>query len=272
MQNFEGRHIFMPELPDLEVFRGNIFKKISSKRLFGLEVFSQKIITPQSVLVDELVGCDLLCIGRIGKELIFDFGDERIITAHLMLNGGMSIVCNIAEADKIKSKVFSLNFENESLVFHDRGHIGTVIKYKPIQSKTPDALGENFTLDYFLKIAKRKSSANIKAFLIDQKVVRGIGNAYVDEILWSARISPKSIVGAVSEDVLANLYETIKAVLHEAIISIKAISPDIISGEERSFLKVHTKLKKETDTGYPIIIEQIASKKTYFTEEQVVYL
>jgi len=48
MQNFEKRHIFMPELPDLEVFRGNIFKKISSKRLIGLEVFSQKNITPQA--------------------------------------------------------------------------------------------------------------------------------------------------------------------------------------------------------------------------------
>lgn len=112
---------------------------------------------------------------------------------------------------------------------------------------------------------------NIKAFLINQKVVKGIGNAYVDEILWHARVSPHSKVGKIPEEVMVGLYNAINIVLKEAIVSIKAIAPDIISGEERSFLQVHNKSKKQTETGFPIIVERIASKTTYFTEEQIFY-
>jgi len=71
---------------------------------------------------------------------------------------------------------------------------------------------------------------------------------------------------------MAGLHSAIATVLRNAIASIKAISPDIITGEERSFLKVHTRSKKKTDTGFPIVVESIASKTTYYTEEQIVYM
>jgi len=264
----------MPELPDLEVFKDNIFNRLTSKRLVGLKVFNMRITTPETILMDELNGRELSSINRYGKELLFDFADGRVISAHLMLNGKISVInrAKATDADKIRSKVFSLNFENESVFFNDTGKIGTIIRYKPLPSKVPDALGSNFTLDYFLKMAGRKSTENIKAFLIDQKVVKGIGNAYADEILWFARVSPKSVVGKIPEAVMIEIYKAIGTVLQDAIISIKSIAPDIISGEERSFLKVHSKIKKQTDTGFPIIVQTIASKITYFTEEQIVYM
>jgi len=259
----------MPELPDLEVFKDNIFKRLTSKRLAELKVFSSKIITPQSMLTGELEGRELQNIRRHGKELLFDFADGRIIAVHLMLNGKISITNNTT--DNIWQKVLALTFENETIIFHDTGNIGTVIKYKPFLGKTPDALGSDFTLDYFSNIVRKNSFTNIKAFLIDQKIVKGIGNAYADEILWAARISPKSITGKLPDNVITELYNAIGNVLRGAIVSIKSIAPDIISGEERSFLKVHTRFKKVTETGFPIMVETIASKKTYFTQEQVVY-
>ena len=260
----------MPELPDLEVYKENILKRLSSRQLLGLKVFSRKITMPESILKDELIGRDLQGLSRYGKELRFDFSDGRIISAHLMLNGKMSIVKEAA--DKIKSKVFTFDFENESLIFHDTGNIGTVIRYKPAPDSVPDALGADFTLERFLKTARAKPAGNIKAFLIDQKVVKGIGNAYADEILWHARVSPKSIRGKIPEEVMAGLYEAIGKVLRNGIASIKEISPDIISGEERSFFAVHSKLKKETETGFPIMSERIETKITYFTEEQIIYI
>jgi len=261
----------MPELPDLEVFKDNIFKRLTSKRLVGLNVFSQKITTPQVVLMEELKDRDLLGIGRCGKELLFDFADGRIISAHLMLSGRISIVGAADTADKIKSKVFSLNFENERVIFHDAGKIGVVIRYKPKPDNVPDALGDDFTLGCFLKAARKKYGVNIKAFLIDQKVVKGIGNAYADEILWAARVSPKSLIGKIPEEAMTALYKAVGDVLRAAVVSIKTIAPDIISGEERSFLKVHNSFKKETETGFPIIAEVIVSKMTYYTDEQTVY-
>ena len=260
----------MPELPDLEVFKGNVYKKLTSKRLVSVEVHHhQKVIAPQNILMEELKDRELKAINRFGKELLFDFDDGRIIAVHLMLSGRISIVKEEDAAD-IKFKILSLNFENESIIFSDMGGLCT-IKYKPIPDGVPDALGDDFTLEYFLNIARKKARMNIKAFLINQKVVKGIGNAYADEILWYAHVSPHSQVGSIPEAVMIELHHAIMIVLREAIISIKAIVPDIISGEERGFLQVHTRSKKQTETGFPIQIEKIASKTTYFTEEQVLY-
>jgi formamidopyrimidine-DNA glycosylase len=262
----------MPELPDLEIFKDNIFKKLTSKRLTGLKVYSQKITTPEVHLSTELTGTELTAITRHGKELFFDFADSKIISVHLMLNGRISMPATPAAAEKIRGKVLALNFENESVIFHDTGSIGTVIKYKPATGKVPDALGENFTPEYFIKAAQKKPTSNIKAFLIDQKIIKGIGTAYADEILWAARISPKSTTGKIPQESLLTLHAAIITTLLDAIASIREISPDIISGEERSFLKVHTRLKKQTETAYPIKIETIATKTTYFTEEQILWI
>jgi len=266
----------MPELPDLEVFKGNVYKRLSSKKLVDVSVYNhQKVTTPQGIFNEELKGRELVKVDRFGKELLFDFGEGKVVAAHLMLSGTISILKKVDNepnaVDRIRYKIFSMNFENEKVVFSDVGSLCT-IKYKPELGDTPDAFGEDFTLEYFLNIAKKKARTNVKAFLIDQKVVKGIGNAYVDEILWQARVSPHSKVGKIPEEVLVELYHAIGGVLKEAIVSIKEIAPELISGEERSFLQVHTKKKKQTKTGYPIIAERIASKITYYTEEQVLYL
>ena len=261
----------MPELPDLEVFRANVFNRLTSKRLIGLDVFNpQKVQASKAILFNDLVDKELLRIDRIGKELFFDFNDSKIITAHLMLNGVISIVTTEKAVNDIKYKIFSMTFEKETLVFSDRGGLCT-IKYMPSVSKTPDAFDDSFTVEYFLNKAHGKSRANVKAFLIDQNIVKGIGNAYADEILWSAHISPHSLVGKIPDDKLVILYNAIGTVLKNAIIEIKGISPNAISGEERSFLKVHNKTIKKTETGASIIVERIASKITYYTKEQVLY-
>ena len=261
----------MPELPDLENFKGNIYKRLSSKRLKNVHVYNhKKVTTPQSYFVSELTGRELTTINRFGKELLFDFADGKIVSAHLMLSGRISILTDPAAVAGTHYKIFSLEFENEAIVFSDMGELCT-IKYKPVRDGTPDAFGEDFTLEYFQKIARKKAATNIKAFLIDQRVVKGIGNAYADEILWHARISPHCLVGKIPDAAIATLYNSIITVLRDAVESIRAIAPDIISGEERSFLQVHTKLKKQTATGFPIIVERIASKTTYYTKEQVFY-
>lgn len=261
----------MPELPDLEVFKTNVFNRLTSKRLAGLEVFNQnKMTAPKEYLMDNLAGRDLLKIDRAGKELLFDFGEQRVIAVHLMLNGQIAVVPEEA-VGPIKFKIFSLRFEQETVVFSDRGSLCTVKYRPPANNKAPDAFDGAFTWEYFLRTARKKARGNIKAFLIDQSVVRGIGNAYADEILYDARVSPHSVTGMIPEDRLNLLYRSIGSVLRGAVDSIKRISPDRISGEERSFLKVHNKALKETATGRPVIAETVASKITYHTDEQELF-
>lgn len=260
----------MPELPDLEVFKGNIFRQLTSKKLEGVEIFNQrKVQIPTGTSIDGIVDRQLMSISRIGKELLFNFEDDKVISAHLMLNGEICIIPR-EKVNSVKYKIFAMYFERESIIFSDRGGLCT-IKFMPQIDGVPDALGNDFTLEYLRSKSIEKPRTNVKAFLIDQNIVKGIGNAYADEILWRARISPKSLVGKIPDSKLEVLYQAIGNVLNDAIHSIRALSPEIISGEERSFLKVHNKTIKETETGFPIIVEKIASKTTYYTDEQVLY-
>jgi len=271
LQTNKRRKRPLPELPDLEVYKHNIYGRLTSKRLVGLGVFSpQKVRASNAAVLDSFTGRELLRIERFGKELIFDFDGRRTIAAHLMLNGEISIVKEEA-VRAIPFKIFSIRFEQETIVFSDRGGLCT-IRCMPLPDRTPDAFGASFTPEYFLAAARAKPRVNVKAFLIDQKVVKGIGNAYADEILWAARISPHSLVGKIPQDKLLVLYQAIADVLHDAVDAIKRISPHMISGEERRFLKVHNKTIKQTESGHRIIVERIASKITFHTEEQVVYV
>ncbi|WP_447979628.1 hypothetical protein [Candidatus Nitrospira bockiana] len=107
---------------------------------------------------------------------------------------------------------------------------------------------------------------------MDQAIIRGIGNAYADEILWHARISPKSAVGRIPDRLVEELLRSIRRVLTEAIEEIKRKSPDSISGEVRGFLRVHNPRRSVSPTGYQIMKENMGSRITYFTEEQVLYV
>ena len=112
----------------------------------------------------------------------------------------------------------------------------------------------------------------MKPFLIDQSILRGIGNAYVDEILWHARIAPRSTVGRVPDHVVDNLLTSIRTVLTDAIEEIKRRKPKTISDGVREFLRVHNPKRSESPTGHRIMTERVASRITYFTQEQVLYV
>jgi formamidopyrimidine-DNA glycosylase len=107
--------------------------------------------------------------------------------------------------------------------------------------------------------------------LLDQNAIRGIGNAYADEILWDAGISPFSISNKIPDTKLKALAKSIKSVLQDAEKQISKSNPDIIGGEIRDFLKIHNSKKKESPTGAPIKFAMVSSRKTYYTDEQELF-
>src|SRR5204863_491979 len=97
-----------------------------------------------------------------------------------------------------------------------------------------------------------KSRSTIKNVLLDQKVIRGIGNAYADEILWDAGISPFSVGNKIPPAYIRALAKSIKKVLKNAEKQIRKHHPDIIAGEVRDFLFIHNAQKKESPGGVTI--------------------
>ena len=133
------------------------------------------------------------------------------------------------------------------------------------------SMKSSIMMAYFLNLVLQSPRKNIKSLLLDQKGIRGIGNAYVDEILYNAKISPKSKTGKIPQDVIEILYNQIKETLQWGIENIQLYTPNIITGETRDFMKVHNRKLRKTLRGERIIVEKVVSKKTYYTALQKLY-
>jgi len=259
----------MPELPDLQVFSENLKKRILNKTITAVTVYNTRKIPTPDYFKRQMTGTSIRDIVRDGKETFFMLANGYCFSVHLMLHGQFFIEAP-DETEKIKSKILGLIFENSlAFVVADIQNLCRV-SWNPKHSRVPDVMSEKFTYKYFSGGLKRNEWRNIKTLLIEQRLMRGIGNAYADEILWKADISPESVSGKIPAEKAKDLYEAILFVLNDAIQKIKSLSPDIINGEERSFLRVH---KKEfTDEGDKVIVKTIGEKTTYFTEKQKKYM
>ncbi|MDP9077211.1 MAG: hypothetical protein M3O71_07300 [Bacteroidota bacterium] len=107
--------------------------------------------------------------------------------------------------------------------------------------------------------------------MTDGKVVQGIGNAYVDEILYTVKISPFSKANKILAEEINVLSKAIETVLKDAERHISELFPDTITEKERDFLQVHLPKHKLTPVGETILKAEIDSRKTYYTESQELF-
>jgi formamidopyrimidine-DNA glycosylase len=258
----------MPELPDLTVFAESLGKKVLNRKISAVEYHRGKRLNVEpQVFYDALKGQQITRITRAGKALVFDLGSGEKILIHLMLSGGFE-VCQANQ--EVPSAVLTVAFEDgQSLVLFDQRGLATITLNPDLSRTAVDAL--EVTSGYLKELFKKKAKLTIKELLIDQSSIAGIGNAYSDEILWEAKIAPKSIVGKIPEKVIDKLVVAIHHVLKSATDYIRQTNPGIMSGEVREHLAVHKPKAKFSPTGADIVVEQVASKKTYSTKEQILY-
>lgn len=258
----------MPELPDLTVYAENLTKILKGKKVKSVELFKpQNSDADFNKLKESIIDQTIQGVNRVGKEIEFVFSNKTKLQVHLMLTGKFHINKNI---QNINFKILSLFFsEGETLTISDPKGFAN-LKLNPTPSDVPDAL--DLDESYLTETIQEKRRTNVKSFLLDQKIIRGIGNAYADEILWHAKISPKSVLGKLPEKVIIDFNNSIKVVLLDAIEKIKHSDPNILSGEIRGFLAVHNYKRNETPTGHKIIRERISSKDTFYTDEQILYV
>ncbi|AYL95757.1 DNA-formamidopyrimidine glycosylase family protein [Mucilaginibacter celer] len=255
----------MPELPDLQAFSHNLQKKLSGKTVKEIIVpNTKKLNVGVKELNDILTGQQLEKVYREGKELHIRFNKGDVLGLHLMLHGKLFL---FEGKNENKYPIIELHFKDGSgLVLTDFQGIATPT-LNPAKTDVPDAL--EVEVDFLTKrLAKTKT--NIKTVLLDQKILRGIGNAYADEILWHARLSPFSVSNKIPEAKLSGLIKSIKTVLQDAEKSILKANPDIINGEVRDFMNIHNSKKKQSPTGAYILVKE-GSRKTYYTDEQELF-
>jgi formamidopyrimidine-DNA glycosylase len=255
----------MPELPDLQVFSKNLSKHFAGKKLQHIKVVkATKLKDSQVALTKALKDAKLRSVYRSGKELRFEFDNGKVLGLHLMLNGELKL---FDSKNEHKNTIVELLFSNDKgFAVTDWQGLANV-KLNPVDKEGVDALEVNEK--YFQEILQTRTI--IKSLLMDQKKIRGIGNAYADEILWKAGISPFSKSNKIPQHKIKDLSKAIKSVLRNAEKQILKKEPDLISGEVRDFLLIHNSTKEKSPTGKKIHTKMAGGRKTYYTEEQELY-
>jgi formamidopyrimidine-DNA glycosylase len=259
----------MAELPDLTVFAGILSRRFVGKKLKEVEVkVAKKLNVTIKELKEAIEGKKLISVTREGKTLQLHFSENQVLGLHLMLRGELVLIDKEKPDPKFEIVVF--HFEDTGFAVVDMQKMATPTLNPPVSS-VPDALDEEMDIDYFTSLLAKKRTV-IKTVLMDQHLIRGIGNSYTDEILWHAKISPFSIAKAIPEKEVKQLYKSLQLVLKKAIGDIEKENGDELHGELRDFMKVHGAKLQKSPTGAAIKSEKIGGRLSYYTDEQQLFL
>ena len=212
----------MPELPEVETTKRGISPHIIGKRISQVIIRQSRLRWPiPHKLKTVLNGQTVLDVTRRGKYL-FLHSEAGYVILHLGMSGHLRIVKNnepVGKHDHVDF-VFSNGY---CLRFCDPRRFGAILwttrlpsKHKLIKSLGPEPLSDEFNIDYLYSQSRGKRVA-IKAFIMNSKIVVGVGNIYANETLYLAGIRPDRAAGRISKARINRLVDAIKQVLTEAI-------------------------------------------------------
>jgi len=228
----------MPELPEVETVRRGL-----SELIIGKVVASETHDTPKgfpNAIADVrqfLIQATITDVRRRAKVLIVDLSTDYSLLIHLKMTGQLVFVGDtrfgaghpndsLVTALPDKSTRVTLTFaDGTQLFFNDQRKFGWVkllptaeIAEVPFMKKVgPEPLELEFTVEQFAARFARRIKTNIKAAILDQSVIAGVGNIYADESLWGAKIHPQRLVGSLTEEEFKNLYTDLRAVMNLSI-------------------------------------------------------
>ncbi|MBM7708678.1 DNA-formamidopyrimidine glycosylase [Enterococcus lemanii] len=216
----------MPELPEVETVRKGLSRLVLNKVIESVDVFWPRIIERPEVEEFKmlLVGQKIERVDRRGKFLIFKLTNFDLIS-HLRMEGKYEFTPTQKEESPSKHVHVIFHFSDQSqLAYNDVrkfGRMALVPKnqshdYKGIRLLGVEPVAPDFQVEVFYQ-QLTKSSMAIKPLLLGQKVVVGLGNIYVDEALWQAKIHPETRANSLTYEEAQHLHEAIIEVLAKAV-------------------------------------------------------
>ncbi|WP_025028950.1 DNA-formamidopyrimidine glycosylase [Caldalkalibacillus mannanilyticus] len=252
----------MPELPEVEVVARTIRKEISGKVIEQVDVFWPRIIKhpdDQEVFKAILEGQVIGDIKRIGKYLIISIGDSYELVVHFRMTGKFKMIPQEERIEKHLHLFFHFQQEEEGLAYHDVRKFGDFFlvpkgEYQVIKGLSRagvDPLSAEFTYPLFRSLIKGKNR-HIKALLLDQSVITGLGNYICDEVLWfheGKGVHPKRLASSLSERECKQMFTRIHEVIRESIRlggnSFRNFSyGDGMKGDFKKMLKIYGRLNE----------------------------
>jgi len=209
----------MPELPEVETTRNGLQKLLANKYITKVEILNPNLRwTVDKSITSKLKSQTIRSFSRRGKYILFNL-DKGHLMVHLGMSGKINVV-DINEPIK-KHDHFLMHFNDKEMRFNDPRRFGSIFYLDKLSHELLDKLGvepleDSFHKNYLFENSRNKTQ-NIKAFIMDSKIVVGIGNIYACESLYKSSINPKTKACKISKQRYINLTNNIKDVLRKAI-------------------------------------------------------
>jgi formamidopyrimidine-DNA glycosylase len=238
----------MPELPEVETVVRSLRPAIVGRRILNAEFTQLRVLrgSPHETIV-ALTGRRIKAIERYGKFIAIRL-DRGYLVVHLGMTGKLLVN---AEPTKWTHAIFTL--DRGMLHYDDQRQFGRIEYGDELPERVgalgPEPLDISFD-DFAGRLKERRSS--IKAVLLNQAVVRGVGNIYADEALFRAGVHPKRVAAALRKDRVRKIYDAMREVLSEAIESRGSSVSNYVDAEGRkgSFQLSHRVYRR---TGEPCV-------------------
>jgi len=226
----------MPELPEVEIVKQSLSKKIERKKIKKIIITNRNLRFKIPIKFEELLKNKIIKkVTRFSKYIILNFSDESFCLIHLGMSGTVHLIKknNISKFTNSsfynspslpkKHNHVEIHFEGLKVIYNDPRRFGF---FKFIENKKelekrfnhlgPEPFFKNFNLEYLISYFTNKKK-DIKSFLLDQKFVSGIGNIYASEILFLCKINPTAYASKLTKQNCKKIIFYSKSILNRAI-------------------------------------------------------
>ncbi|UCF99787.1 MAG: bifunctional DNA-formamidopyrimidine glycosylase/DNA-(apurinic or apyrimidinic site) lyase [Spirochaetaceae bacterium] len=264
----------MPELPEVENLARGLTARILGATIMDIRCHFPAVVRPDAdCFADAIRGRTIDKLRRHGKYLFFLLDGDVAFALHLRMTGQLLLVPGDQRVDRHTHLEILLADRKSKIVYRDVRKFGRlellnsgVEQFVQVKKLGIDAL--SISAGHLFELFQ-KTSRTIKAALLDQRVIAGLGNIYTDEILFREGISPLRKAASLKLEQVASLRLTIRAVLRSAVRRKGTTISDYVDdqGQEGSFQKALLVYSRAGEPcrrcGTPIIKQQVAGRGTY---------
>jgi len=287
----------MPELPEVETIASDLDAKLRDRKIISLDLLSPKSVKNTPLFFKQnLIGFSFKGISRRGKLLIFKLKNNYLLI-HLKMTGQLiykdkktvvagghslskaSLADNVGGELPNKHTRVIINFQNGAeLFFNDLRRFGylKIVTEEELQkilknNYGPEPLTKDFSAKYLEELFKKRKT-KIKALLLDQKLVAGLGNIYVDEALFAAGIRPGRIASSLRTAEIKKLFLVTNSLIKQAIKHRGTTFSDYVDskgqkGNFSKYLKVYGRKNENcVNCGLPITRIKLAGRGTHYCQ------
>jgi len=248
----------MPELPEVETVRRQLEPLIAGRQVLDFRVMpgAERLLRGRTApeIADQLSGCRFTTVDRRGKYLGLNLDNGQVVVVHLRMTGSLRFRPSASEDEPFTRAVFDLD-HGDQLRFIDVRKFGTIDlverMHEALPELGPEPLSDEFSPEALWQ-ALRGRTQPIKAALLDQRNIAGIGNIYADEALFLSRLNPEAPAGSLRPAERRALHAAIRQTLQDGVAHGGASFRDYTDvdgaeGEQQYFVRVFRRTDEPCD-------------------------